>query len=147
VLAACFGFSSFVKLQLEQNIKIKIYTFTHVMSPPLFSYCGVLTPCKSCNIETHSHDYATVCEAVFSLWQVAHRLTSLCLVCCQATAINTWMTQEWRRVTWTYQQWRHVFQRWHNNWSVSRVSDQGFAGETEARLRVSSRWETTVEGS
>jgi hypothetical protein len=29
-------------------------------------YCGVFTPCKNCNIETRSHDYATVDEAVFS---------------------------------------------------------------------------------
>jgi hypothetical protein len=34
-----------------------------------------------------------------------------------------------------------------NNWSGSRVSDQGLIGETEARLRVSSSWETTAEGS
>jgi hypothetical protein len=59
---------------------------------------------------------------------------------CQATAINTWMTQEWGRVTWprqqwhhALQQWHHAFQQWHNNWSVSRVSDQGFIGKTEAR--------------
>jgi hypothetical protein len=32
----------------------------------LFLYCGVFTPCKNCNIETHSRDYATVNEAVFS---------------------------------------------------------------------------------
>jgi hypothetical protein len=32
----------------------------------LNTYCGVFTPCKNCNIETHSHDYATVDEAVFS---------------------------------------------------------------------------------
>jgi hypothetical protein len=76
----------------------------------------------------------------------SHRLASPRLVCCQATAINTWMTQEWRGVTWPRQQWLHAFQQWRNNWStvgrsVSRVSDQGFIGETEARLRVSSRWE------
>jgi hypothetical protein len=29
-------------------------------------YCGVFTPCKNCNIETRSQDYATVDEAVFS---------------------------------------------------------------------------------
>jgi hypothetical protein len=32
----------------------------------LLKYCGVFTPCKNCNIETRSHDYATVDEAVFS---------------------------------------------------------------------------------
>jgi hypothetical protein len=63
-------------------------------------------PCKNCNIETLSRDYATVDEAVFSLCRakpsrerVAHRVASPCLVCCQATAINTWMMQEWGRVT------------------------------------------------
>jgi hypothetical protein len=45
------------------------------------------------------------------------------------------------RVTWPRLQWRHAFQQRRNNWSVSRVSDQGFIGETEARLRVSSWWE------
>jgi hypothetical protein len=31
-----------------------------------FLYCGVFTPCKNCNIEIRSCDYATVDEAVFS---------------------------------------------------------------------------------
>jgi hypothetical protein len=30
------------------------------------TYCGVFTPCKNCNIETRSRDYATVDEAVYS---------------------------------------------------------------------------------
>jgi hypothetical protein len=29
-------------------------------------YCGVFTPCKNCNLETRSRDYATVDEEVFS---------------------------------------------------------------------------------
>jgi hypothetical protein len=63
------------------------------------------------------------------------------LVCCQATAINAWMMQEWGGVTWPRQQWRHAFQQLRNSWStigrsVSRVSDQGFIGETEARLQA-----------
>jgi hypothetical protein len=29
-------------------------------------YCGVFTPCKNCNIEIRSRDYAIVDEAVFS---------------------------------------------------------------------------------
>jgi hypothetical protein len=45
------------------------------------------------NIETHSHDYATVDEAVFSPWRDETSYASPHLVCCQATAINTWMTQ------------------------------------------------------
>jgi hypothetical protein len=60
---------------------------------------------------------------------------------CQATAVNTWMTQEGEGVTWPRQQSRHEFQQWCNNGStvgrsVSRVSDQGFIGKTEARSRV-----------
>jgi hypothetical protein len=77
-------------------------------------------------------------------WRVAHRIASSRLVNCQPTAINTWMTREWGRVTWPRQQWRHAFQQLRNNWSVSRVSDQGFIGETEARLRVSSRREIAL---
>jgi hypothetical protein len=72
-------------------------------------YCGVFTPCKDCNIETRSRDYAIVDEAVFSPClavpsraepsrtepkreRVTHRIASP--RCCQATAINTWMTQQ-----------------------------------------------------
>jgi hypothetical protein len=61
------------------------------------------------------------------------RIASSHLVCCQATAINAWMTQEWGRVTWPHQQWHHAFQQWHNNWRVPRLSDQEFIGKTEAR--------------
>jgi hypothetical protein len=79
-------------------------------------YFGIFTPYKNCNIETCSHDYATVDEAVFSLcraeqnraepsWgepsrtelsreQVPHCIAS---PRCQATAINTWMTQKLKR--------------------------------------------------
>jgi hypothetical protein len=53
---------------------------------------------------------------------------------CQATAINTWMTQEWGGVTWPRQQWRN--NRSTAARSVSRVSDQRFIGETEARSRA-----------
>jgi hypothetical protein len=63
---------------------------------------------------------------------VAHRVTPPRLVCCQATAINTWMMQEWGRVTWPHRQWHHAFQQGRNNWRVSCVSDQGFIGEIEA---------------
>jgi hypothetical protein len=98
------------------------------------SYCGVFMPCKNCNIETHSHDYATADEAVFSLCQaklrrVVHYVASTHIICCQAT--------EWGRVMWQ----RHAFQQWCNNRStvgrsISHVSDQGFIGETEARSWV-----------
>jgi hypothetical protein len=33
-----------------------------------YTYCRVFTPCKNCNIETRSRDYATVDEAVFPPW-------------------------------------------------------------------------------
>jgi hypothetical protein len=111
-------------------------------------YCGVFTPCKNCNIETISRNYATVDEAVFSPCRAVTSRASPCLVFSQAAAINTWMTQGWGRVTWPRQQWR-------NNLSVSRVSDQGFIGETEANsgvvigefsagIAVSSRWVTAA---
>jgi hypothetical protein len=69
-----------------------------------FKYCGVFTPCKNCNIETRSRDYAIVDEAVFSPCRAeqnrtepwtsrsSRRIASPC--CFQATAINTWITQE-----------------------------------------------------
>jgi Fe2+ or Zn2+ uptake regulation protein len=41
---------------------LKTEHHTHVTE----KYCGVFTPCKNCNIETRSRDYATVDEAVFS---------------------------------------------------------------------------------
>jgi hypothetical protein len=44
-------------------------------------YCGVFTPCKNCNIETRSYDYATVDEAVFSpCWGELWRIPSPCLL-------------------------------------------------------------------
>jgi hypothetical protein len=104
-------------------------------------YGGVFTPCKNCNIESRSHDYATVDEVVFSPceaeqsraepWWVAHRVGSSRLVCCQATAINTWMTQEWGsrdRVS-------SNVKCFNNDATIevfSRMSYQGFIGETEA---------------
>jgi hypothetical protein len=42
---------------------------------------------------------------------MTNRLASPRLVRCQATSINTCITQEWGRVTWPRQKWR-------NNWSV-----------------------------
>jgi hypothetical protein len=110
-------------------------------------YCGVFTPCKNCNIETRSRDYATVDEAVFSPCRAElcravtsrpPRLATPRLARCQATALNTWMTQEWGWVTWPRQQWRHAFPQWRNSRRAlfSRMSDQGFIGETEARLQV-----------
>jgi hypothetical protein len=114
----------------------------------IYIYCGVFTPCKNCNIETRSRDYATVEKAVFSpcraeLCCAVTSRASPRLVCCQPTAINTWMIHEWGGVTWPRRQLRHAFQRWCNNWStvgrsVSRVSDQGFIGETETRLQEAS---------
>jgi hypothetical protein len=46
-----------------------------------YMYCGIFAPSKNCNIETRSHDYATVDEAVFFLCRAeqcitSHRLTS-----------------------------------------------------------------------
>jgi hypothetical protein len=67
-------------------------------------------------------------------------LTLLCLACCQSTAINTWITQGWGGVTWPPRVpwWRHAFLQWCNcrRALFFHMSDQGFIGETEARLRV-----------
>jgi hypothetical protein len=89
---------------------------------------------------------ATVDEVVLSpsqaeLCRAVTSRASFPLVCCQATAINIWIMQEWGGFTWPHKQWRHAFQQWLNNWStggrsVSRVSDQGFIGEPEARLQA-----------
>jgi hypothetical protein len=43
----------------------KGYTISRIVEEWIM-YCGVFTPCKNCNLETRSHDYATVDEAVFS---------------------------------------------------------------------------------
>jgi hypothetical protein len=88
-------------------------------------YCGVFTPCKNCNIETRSRR----AEPRSAMpWRVAPRLAR-----CQATAINTWMTQEWGRVTWPPR-----VPQWRNNRRAlfSLVSDEEFIRETEARLQV-----------
>jgi hypothetical protein len=100
--------------------------------------CGIFTPCKNCNIKTLPGLRNSRQSGVFSVTSIALPR----LICCQATAINTWLTQEAGGVTWPLQQWRHAFQQWRNNWrtigrNVSCVSDQGFIGETEARLRAS----------
>jgi hypothetical protein len=139
------GFRCFLSLLL----KTSRYYF-EISQDHLLPYCGVFTPCKNRNLETRSRDYATVDEAVFSpcraelcrvvLSRAWPRIASLRLACCQATAINTWMTQEWGEVTWSRQQWRHAFQQWRNSRStvgrsISRVADQGFLGETEACSR------------
>jgi hypothetical protein len=86
---------------MKMNIRSDLYCMTVI----ILLYCGVFTPCKNCNIETRSRDYATVDEAVFSPYRaersrdesriVSHRVPSPR----QATAINIWMTQEWGRVT------------------------------------------------
>jgi hypothetical protein len=112
-------------------------------------------PCKNCNIETRSHDYATVDEAVFS--------PSRALPCRDESRIasprllpgNRYKILDDARVgkgTWPRQQWRHMFNsdaiiEAQLEVAFSRMSDQGFIGETEARLRVSSRWEIAAGSS
>jgi hypothetical protein len=126
------------------------------------------------NVETRSHDYTTVDELVFSPcrdepsstvpWRVAHRFASSSLaspriasprlVCCQATAINTWVTQEWKGVTWPRQQWRHAT-RFNSDATIEAPLDGAFPACHKSRvyrssqedLSVSSREQTAVEGS
>jgi hypothetical protein len=112
-------------------------------------YCGVFTPCQNCNIETCSYDYATVDYAVFSPCRAeasravtsrssprlasprlaSPRLASPRLLCCQPTAINTWMTQEGGGS-------RDRVSSDATTEAFSHMSDQGFIGETEASSGV-----------
>jgi hypothetical protein len=83
-------------------------------------------------------DYATVDETVFSpsrakLCRTVTSRASPRLVCCRYKHLDDARVG---RGHVTLQQWRHAFQQWRNNWSVSRASDQGFIGETEARLQA-----------
>jgi hypothetical protein len=90
----------------------------HVIESP-FSYCGVFSPCKNCNIETQSRDYATIDEAVFSPCLAEQSRAEP-----NRAAINTWVTQEWGRVTWPRQ---HVTSRASSDATIkafSRMSDQ-----------------------
>jgi hypothetical protein len=114
------------------------------------TYYGVFTPCENRNLETCPGDYATVDEAVFSPCraEVYHAVTSRAsplityprLLCCQATAINPWMTQEW----WSRDHVSSDVTRFNSDATIEapfegafpRVSDQGFIGETEARLQA-----------
>jgi hypothetical protein len=45
-----------------QNFKRYTSFYLHIFA----IYCGVFTPCKNCNFETSSRDYATVDVALFS---------------------------------------------------------------------------------
>jgi hypothetical protein len=49
---------------LQQHPETHIYSVVHEFFSVIYS--GVFTPCKNCNVETCSRDYATVDEAVFS---------------------------------------------------------------------------------
>jgi hypothetical protein len=59
--------------QLIVNRRISIIYYTSYIRIKISSvliektkHCGVFKPCKKCNLETRSCDYATVDEAVFS---------------------------------------------------------------------------------
>jgi hypothetical protein len=108
-----------ISMWLNHTVNYGIYT-------DINEYCGVFMPC-------HRNTLPRLCNSrwngVFSV--PSRAVTSHAsprLVCLQARAINTCITQERGRVTWPCQQW-------HNNLSVSRMSNQGFIGKTEARLR------------
>jgi hypothetical protein len=75
---------------------------------------------------------------------VPWRVASPRLVCCQATAINTWRAQEWGRFTWPRQQWHHEFQQWRNNWSTVGRSVSRIYRRDWSSLTSSSRWEIAV---
>jgi hypothetical protein len=102
-------------------------------------YCGVFTPCKNCNIETRSHDYETVDEAVFSPWRALTSRASLRIASARLLLGNSYKYLDEARVRKGHVTALAVTSRastGRNNWSVSRVSDQEFIGETEARSGV-----------
>jgi hypothetical protein len=55
-----------VILQFKKSTKSRFKLSILQQSELLETYCGIFTPCKNCNFETRSHDYATIDEAVFS---------------------------------------------------------------------------------
>jgi hypothetical protein len=88
----------------ERNWNVWIFVFVSTMERYITD-CGVFTPCKNCNIEIRSRDYATVDEAVFppcraELCRTVTSRASPRLSRCQAKALNTWTTQEWGGATW-----------------------------------------------
>jgi hypothetical protein len=102
---------------------------------------GVFTPCKNCNIETGSRDYATVDEVVFSPCraEVCRAFTSRASPriaiprSLLGDTLNAWMTQGWGMVTWPPRvpQWRNSRRA-----LFCRVSDRGLIGESGARLQA-----------
>jgi hypothetical protein len=104
------------------------------------TYCGVFTPCKNCNIEIRSHDYASVDETVFSPCraELCRAVTSRALPCIASPCLlpgNGYKHLNNARVERGYV----PRPQWPNNRRAalfSRVSDQRFIGETEARLQA-----------
>jgi hypothetical protein len=87
-------------MENAQKLHLRQISFSVIFD----KYCGVFRPCKNCNIESRSRDYATVDEAVFSPYraELCSAVTSRSsprLDCCQVTATITWMAQEWGGVT------------------------------------------------
>jgi hypothetical protein len=91
--------SSFIKLYTITKISLHTIYLGCIINDFL-KYCGVFTPCKNCNIETRSRDYATADEVVFSLCRAKQSQAEP-----SRAAISTWIMQEWGRVTWLRQQW------------------------------------------
>jgi hypothetical protein len=94
-----------------------------------YYYRGVFTPCKNSNIETRSHDYATVDKAVFSPCCAEPSRASPRLL-----PGNSHKHLDDARAGKDHVTASPVTSRVRRNATIeafSRMSDQGFIGETE----------------
>jgi hypothetical protein len=110
-------------------------------------YCGVFMPCKNRNLITCSCNYATVDETVFSLYRAELRRVvpppTPRIASSRSLPGNSYKHLGDARVGMGHMTESAVMSRvsivLHNRStfgrSVSRVSDQGFIGETEVRLQ------------
>jgi hypothetical protein len=88
--------------------------------------CGIFTPCKNCNIEARSHNYATVDEAVLS-----PRRAEICRAVTSRASPHLLPGNSYKHFDHARVGKGHVTA----SAVTSRVSDQGFIRETEARLQ------------
>jgi hypothetical protein len=96
------------------------------------SYCGVFTPWKSCNFEIRSREYATVDEAVFSPCRAEF---CPCVAESHLASPRLLPGNSCKHLDDARMGTGHVTASAVGK-SFFRVSDQGFIGETEARLQA-----------
>jgi hypothetical protein len=144
-------------MRLSQNLTVTVSNTYDVCnfirmdgkSNILWRICRIKELLSHGNIEIRSRDYATVDEAVFSPCLVepsCRAVTSRASPRIASPRLlpgNSYKHLDDARVGRghvTASAMTHVFQQWPKNWrtvgrSVFRLSDQGFIGETEARLQ------------